>query len=111
MSTALSRRRFLLGTVFAGLGGGLALSAAGNAHALSSEPLPHNLRSLYLAGCRRAGEHRALIDQALAQLRDDGVNVDDPAVRQATLDTTYCTLCGCPLSQHARQTPPATSGT
>ncbi|MGD9536436.1 MAG: hypothetical protein AB7P52_09645 [Alphaproteobacteria bacterium] len=111
MSTALSRRRFLLGTVFASLGGGLALSAAGKAHALSSEPLPHNLRSLYLAGCQRAGEHEALIDQVLAQLRDDGVNVDDPAIRQAALDTTYCSICGCPLSQHARKSPPVSSGT
>ena len=104
MSTALSRRRFLLGTVFAGLGGGFALSGAGAAHALSSEPLPHNLRSLYLASCQRANAHDAIIDQVLAQLRDDGVNVDDPAVRQAALDATYCRICGCPLSQHVAAT-------
>jgi hypothetical protein len=104
MSTAPSRRGFLLGTVFAGLGGGLALSGAGAVHALSSGPLPRNLRSLYLASCRRTAAHDAIIDQALARLRDDGVDVDDPAVRQAALDAAYCRLCGCPLSQHAAAT-------
>ncbi len=68
-----------------------------SALAMSVEVMDRRTLQQYRSACGTGRTHRALIDEALALARHEGLSVEEEDVRRA-LAAISCPICGCPLS-------------
>jgi len=68
-----------------------------SARALTLETMDRRTLRQYRSACGTGGAHRALIDEALAVARREGLSVAEDDVRRALAEID-CPICGCPLS-------------
>jgi hypothetical protein len=99
MTTNRQRRRLLR----AGLVMGHAMAATVlfaplfSARALSVEAMDRRTLRQYRSACSTGRAHQALIDEALAVARREGLSVERDDVRRALAEIS-CPICGCPVS-------------